>query len=77
MTMQSANSDGCTCSRSGLDAMLAALAEDMPAMLEDRNSFFREFETRACQILAAAPQEDEAYVQEVLDAYVARSGVND
>lgn len=58
MTMQLARSEGGPCSRAGLDAMLAALARDMPAMLEDRNSFFWEFETRACQILAAAPYED-------------------
>lgn len=77
MTMQLANSEGSTRSRSGLDAMLTELAKDMPAMLEDRNNFFWEFETRACQILAAAPYEDEAYVQEILDAYIARSGVND
>ena len=57
--------------------MLAALAKDMPAMLEDRNNFYWEFETRACRILAAAPYEDEAYVQKMLDAYIARSGVND
>ena len=77
MTMRLASSYGVICSRAGLDAMLAALAKDMPAMLADMNSFFWEFETRACQILAATPHEDEAYVQEILDAYVARSGVND
>jgi hypothetical protein len=57
--------------------LLAQLSADMPAMLEDRNTFFREFEDRACQILAVTAPEDEAYVQEVLDAYVERSRVNE
>lgn len=73
--MQSANDDGQMRSRSGVDILLAQLAADLPAMLEDRNAFTREFEDRACQILAVTAPEDEVYVDEVLAAYVARAGV--
>ena len=59
-----------------IDALLSQLAADIPTMLEDRNTFFREFEDRACQILALTAPEDEAYVDEVIAAYVARAGVS-
>lgn len=64
-------------SRMVIDALLSQLAADMPTMLEDRNTFFREFEDRACQILAVTAPEDEDYVDEILAAYVARAKVND
>jgi hypothetical protein len=64
-------------SRAGVEAMLATLSADMPAMLENRNTFYREFEDRACQILAVTAPEDEDYVDAVLAAYVDRARVND
>lgn len=64
-------------SRTGLNDMLAELAEDIPRLLRDRNTFFREFADRSQKILAASAPEDEAYVLEVLEAFVARSGIHD
>ena len=64
-------------SRTGINDMLAELAAEMPRLLRNRNTFFREFEDRSEQILAATAPEDEAYVREVLEAFVARSGIND
>ncbi|RYE73068.1 MAG: hypothetical protein EOO81_01640 [Oxalobacteraceae bacterium] len=64
-------------SRTGINDMLAELSADMPRMLRDRNTFFREFEDRSELILGAAAPEDQAYVLEVLQAFVDRSGVND
>lgn len=64
-------------SRSGINDLLAELAADIPHMLLDVNTFFRQFEDRSEQILAATAPEDEAYVLEVLQAFVDRSGVND
>jgi len=49
----------------------------MPRMMGDMNTLFREFEDRSEQILAATAPEDQAYVVEVLQAFVDRSGVND
>lgn len=77
MTMQSASDRGEVCSRHGVDILLAQLAADLPRLLEDRNTFFGEFEDRACQILAVTAPEDEGYVDEVLAAYVARAKVNE
>jgi hypothetical protein len=77
MTMQSASETGQVRSRFGVDMLLAQLAADMPGLLEDRNTFFREFEDRACRILAVTAPEDEDYVDEVLGAYVARARVNE
>ena len=64
-------------SRAGINDMLAKLAADMPRLLRDRNTFLREFEDRSAQILSATAPEDEAYVLEVLEAFVARSAIND
>ena len=64
-------------SRTGINDMLAELAAELPRLLRDRNAFFREFEDRSEQILAATAPEDEAYVREVLEAFVARSGISD
>jgi hypothetical protein len=77
MTMQSASDGGEMRSRSGVDILLDQLAADLPKMLEDRATFFREFEDRACRILAVTAPEDEDYVDAVLAAYVARARVND
>ena len=63
-------------SRKAIDHLLTELAADMPAMLGDRNTFPREFEDRAMQILSETAPEDEDYVQALLDAYVQRSGFN-
>lgn len=64
-------------SRTGINDMLAELAADIPGLLLDRATFFREFGNRSQQILAASAPEDEAYVLEVLGAFMARSGIND
>ena len=64
-------------SRTAINDMLAELAADMPRILRERNTFFREFEDRSMQILAMTAPEDEAYVLEVMEAFVARSGIND
>jgi hypothetical protein len=64
-------------SRTCINDLLAELAADMPRMMGDMNTFFREYEDRSEQILAASAPEDQAYVVEVLQAFVDRSGVND
>ena len=64
-------------SRTGINDMLAELAADIPRMLGDKNAFFRDFEDRAEQVLAATAPEDQAYVLEVLEAFVNRCGIND
>ena len=64
-------------SRTGINDMPAEPAADMPRLLRDRHIFFREFEDGSGRILAATAPEDEAYVHEVLEAFVPRSGIND
>jgi len=64
-------------SRTCINDLLAELAADMPLMMRDMNTFFREYEDRSDQILAATAPEDQPYVTEVLQAFVDRAGVND
>jgi hypothetical protein len=74
--MQSASEAGQVRSGFGVDMRLAQLAADRPRLLEDRNTSFREFEGRACQMFALTAPGDEDYVDEVLGAHVARARVN-
>lgn len=64
-------------SRTCINDLLAELAADMPRMMRDMNTFFREYEDRSEQILAATAPEDQAYAMEVLQAFVDRAGIND
>ena len=64
-------------SRTAINDMLADLVTEMPRLLRDRDTFFREFEDRSEQILSATAPEDQAYVLEVLQAFVDRSEVNE
>lgn len=63
-------------SRTCINELLAELAADMPRMMLDMNTFFREYEDRSEQILAATAPEDQVYTMEVLKAFVDRAGVN-
>jgi len=62
--------------RQALDAMFWKRVTDMPAMLKDRDSFFRTVEDRAMFILSEAAPEGEEHTQSVRDAFIVRSGVN-
>ena len=64
-------------SRTCINDLLAELAADIPRMMRNMNTFFREYEDRSEQILAATAPEDQAYTMEVLKAFVDRAGIND
>ena len=64
-------------SRTAINDMLTELAADMPRMLRDVDTFFRQFEDRAKHILAAAAPEDEAYVRAVLQEFADRASINE
>lgn len=64
-------------SRTCINDLLAELAADMPRMMLDMNTFFRDFEDRSEQILSATAPEDQTYTMEVLKAFVDRAGIND
>jgi len=64
-------------SRTCINEMLGELAADIPRMMSNMNTFFREYEDRSEQILAATAPEDQGYAMEVLQAFVDRAGVND
>lgn len=64
-------------SRTGINDMLAELASDMPRLLRNRDTFFREYDARSSRILSATSPDDKAYVLGVLQAFADRCGIND
>ncbi|MET0754555.1 MAG: hypothetical protein ABWX88_04970 [Pseudoxanthomonas sp.] len=64
-------------SRTGINEMLTELADDMPRLLSDAESFRGKFEDRCKQILAATAPADQAYAREVLEAFAKRCGIHD
>lgn len=59
-----------------LDRRLRELARDLPAMLNDLDTFPARFEERAMRILSETAPADEAYLMSVLDALAERSRYN-
>lgn len=60
-----------------LDGRLAALEARVPAMLKNRNTFFRAFEDQVEIILANAHEDDQEYAEQQLEGIAKRFGVND
>lgn len=63
-------------SRDELDQRLQDLEARVPALLEDRDGFFRAFEDEVEVILGSASPQDQDYAETQLERIVERSGVN-
>lgn len=62
--------------RQGIDERLAAIEAKVPMLLQDRNTFPRDFEDEVERLLGHVSAPDHAYALAQLEILVERSGYN-
>jgi hypothetical protein len=62
--------------RAQIDDYLKALEDRLPALRQDMNSFYREFEDWSDKLVASIDAADIPYAYRELELIIARSGVN-